>query len=191
MTQNRKPPAFQEYPADMLALLAFRKMSLQDRGLLYTMRLECWVNQYLPKNPYDLAKILGMPATEVTESLSNVMCLFKITGENIVSPELEKYRLHLAERKEKQSNGGKIGSKITNSKRKTELSQGNEDSSMSAGNLQPTRQGRDESLVESKPEKQSQNQSTEEGEVPEPFISDYEAAEHQFPISKTYANKDD
>lgn len=60
MNQNRAAPAFQEYAATMLALLPFRTMTLQDRGLLYTMRLECWVNVRLPYNHNDLAKVLGL-----------------------------------------------------------------------------------------------------------------------------------
>ena len=48
--QNRKPPAYQEYAATILAQLPFRAMNLQDRGLLFTMRLECWVNTRLPSN---------------------------------------------------------------------------------------------------------------------------------------------
>lgn len=189
MAQNREPPAFQEYAANMMAQLAFRKMSLQDRGLLYTMRLECWVNQRLPKNPHDLAKVLGIPAPEVITSLPIVMYFFMITGEYIICPELENYRIHLAEIREKQSKGGKNGSKKTNEKRKNEKK--SEDSSNPTGELDRTRQVHDESLDQSTPEKQSQEQSTGDGDGPELFVSDYEAGEHQFPISNTYANKDD
>ncbi len=57
MSQNRKAPAYQEYAATIMAQLSFRTMSLQDRGLLYTMRLECWVNMRLPNNHNDLAKV--------------------------------------------------------------------------------------------------------------------------------------
>ena len=48
MAQNREPPAFQEYAAAMMAKTDYRLMSLAGRGLLYTMRLECWVNLTCP-----------------------------------------------------------------------------------------------------------------------------------------------
>lgn len=60
MTQNRDAPAYQEYAAALLARLPFRTMTLQDRGLLYTMRLECWVNVRLPNDHNSLAKVLGL-----------------------------------------------------------------------------------------------------------------------------------
>ena len=47
MAQNREPPAFQEYTASVVAKTEYRVMSLESRGLHYTMRLdlECWVNR--------------------------------------------------------------------------------------------------------------------------------------------------
>ncbi len=99
MAQNRKAPAYQEYAATILAQLSFRTMSLQDRGLLYTMRLECWVNMCLPNNHIELAKVLGVPAAEVMTSLPAVMPFFEIAGNFIISPELEDYRIHLENRK--------------------------------------------------------------------------------------------
>jgi len=65
MSQNRDAPAYQEYAAAILARLAFRTMTLQDRGLLFTMRLECWVNVRLPSEHNNLAKVLGLPTAEV------------------------------------------------------------------------------------------------------------------------------
>ena len=56
-SQNRPPPAFQEYASDTLANIEFRLLSLPERGLRATMRLECWVNVYVPANPQELAKI--------------------------------------------------------------------------------------------------------------------------------------
>jgi hypothetical protein len=70
MGQNRSAPAYQEYATALLAQLPFRTMTLQDRGLLYTMRMECWVNIRLPQNHADLAKVLGLPVAEVAESLT-------------------------------------------------------------------------------------------------------------------------
>jgi hypothetical protein len=179
MAQNRKAPAYQEYAATILAQLSFRTMSLQDRGLLYTMRLECWVNMRLPNNHNDLSKVLGLPVAEVIASLPTVMPFFEITGDFIISPELEDYRIHLADRKLKQSQGGKRGSAITNDKRSRKVHADNPSdlSSNSSTNPQVSRQGSVESSVQSSTAKPSQTQFSKKGVIDDPFVRDYEAAE--------------
>ena len=170
MSQNRNAPAYQEYAATILAQLPFRTMSLQDRGLFYTMRLECWVNKQLPKDHNVLAKAFGLPVDEVKASLPAVMPFFKIEGEFIICPELEDYKAHLDERKHKQSQGGKTGSAITNEKSMAAKEIINEESSNPSSTLssnsQVTRQvpcrGSDESLVQLSTVKQSQIQSSKE-----------------------------
>lgn len=179
MSQNREPPAFQEYAATMLSKLSFRTMTLQDRGLLYTMRLECWVNKQLPSNHHDLAKVLGQPVEEVITSLTAVMEFFELTGDSIVCPELENYHAHLAERKLKQSQGGKRGSAITNSKRNRKVHADNPGdlSSNSSTTPQVSRQGAIESSVQSNTAKPSQTQFSKKSVVDDPFVRDYEAGE--------------
>jgi uncharacterized protein YdaU (DUF1376 family) len=174
--QNRDAPAYQEYAATILAQLPFRTMTLQERGLLYTMRLECWVNVRLPRNHNDLAKVLGLSVAEVENSLAAVMLFFDVEEGFVVCPELENYRAHLADRKTKQSEGGKIGSAITNRNRhgKTVNHGG---ASTPSSTLRLTRRGKVEPLVQSIAEKPSQNQSTESAVITDSFISDYEAAE--------------
>lgn len=179
MTQNRKPPAYQEYAATILVQIPFRTMSLRDRGLLYTMRLECWVNQRLPNDPGDLSKVLGFSAAEISASLPVVMPFFAIDGDFIICPELESYRAHLAERKLKQSQGGKRGSAITNSKRSRKVHADNPDdlSSNSPTNPQVSHQGSVESSVQSSTAKPSQTQFSKKSVVDDPFVRDYEVAE--------------
>lgn len=176
MSQNRDAPAYQEYAATILAQLPFRTMTLQDRGLLYTMRLECWVNVRLPHNHNDLAKVLGLPVAEVAGSFAAVMPFFEIVDGFITSPELENYRAHLADRKLKQSLGGKLGSKITNKKRnRSESNLENEVSSTPPSTSRLTRRGSSVSLVQSSTKQSSPNQLSEK--AVDPFIAEYEAAE--------------
>lgn len=178
MSQNRDAPAYQEYAATILAQLPFRIMRLQDRGLLYTMRLECWVNVRLPHSHNDLAKVLGLPVAEIAGSLAAVMPFFEVVDGFIVSPELESYRAHLEDRKNKQSHGGKLGSAITNRKRKRPAKTADDGvSSIPSSTSRLPRQGRGESLVQSSTEKPSQNQPSERGVITDPFIAEYEAAE--------------
>lgn len=178
MSQNRDAPAYQEYAATILAQLPFRTMSLQDRGLLYTMKLECWVNVRLPHNHNDLAKVLGLSVAEVAGSLAAVMPFFDVVDGFIVSPELENYRAHLADRKSKQSHGGKRGSAITNGKRnRRAMAVDDVVSSTPPSTSRLPRRGGGESSVQQSTEKPSQNQLSERGVIVDPFIAEYEAAE--------------
>lgn len=178
MSQNRDAPAYQEYAATMLTQIPFRTMSLQDRGLLYTMRLECWVNVQLPNNHTDLAKVLGLPVAEVAGSLAAVMPFFEIVDGFIISPELENYRAHLADRKIKQSQGGKRGSAITNSKRNRPAKTVDDGvTSTPSSTSRLPRQGGVESSVQPRTEKPSQNQLAGRAVIDDPFVTAYEAAE--------------
>ena len=135
MTQNREPPAYQEYAANMLAKIEYRKMSLAERGLMDTLRRECWVNGGLPENPGILARVLHYDQAEVEAALPSVMPFFAIERDRIVCPELENYRTHLAEARERQAAGGRRSA----NKRKTE--QGKGDCGDSASTLQaPSKQ---------------------------------------------------
>lgn len=105
--QNRDAPAYQEYAASMMAKLEYRAMSLAERGLLYTMRQECWVNDRLPADPTRLAKVLGCDAMEVARALPALRTFFVEQDGFFRSPELDDYRLHLADSKKRMSDGGK------------------------------------------------------------------------------------
>ena len=112
-SQGRKAPAYQEYASDMIARLDYRTLTLPQRGLLYSMRLECWVNQFLPESPSVLARILGFDAAEVAAEVPYVMPFFECENGRIFAPDLEAYREHLDERHKRQS----AAAKATNEKR--------------------------------------------------------------------------
>jgi len=153
MAEKRPPPAYQEYAATMLANINFRAISLEERGLLYTLRLECWENKSLPRDTTVLSKVLGLPVSE--SALKAIEPFFKYEDNAITSPELDNYQLALDERKEKQRKGGQKGAKVTNSR--SDKSPPNR----TAGNPQVSRRGSGGFLVKSNPEKQSQNQRNE------------------------------
>ena len=162
MAQNRKPPAFQEYAATILSSKSFRVMSLSQRGLLFTMRLECWVNQSIPSLSNDLARYLGLNNQEVLDALSaNVISYFSESEGSYMCPELEDYRQHIKEQRDKQRAGGKKAAAITNKKWK----------GIESGNPQVTC----ESLVQLSPVKLSSNQSLERGNIHDDFVKDYES----------------
>ncbi|HAT39486.1 MAG TPA: hypothetical protein DCW35_05845 [Polynucleobacter sp.] len=68
--RGRPAPAFQEYASDMLANSRYKTMLLAERGLMDTMRRECWVNGSIPKEPRELAAYLGKLFEEINSNLS-------------------------------------------------------------------------------------------------------------------------
>jgi len=113
MSNNRTAPAYQEYAANIIARFEYRTLTLPQRGLLYSMRLECWVNQYLPESPSVLARILGFDVAEVAAEIPYVMPFFEIEDGRIFAPDLEAYRARLDARKEAQT----AAAQATNQKR--------------------------------------------------------------------------
>ena len=107
MAQNRPAPCYQEYTASMLANVNFRQMPLAARGLLYTLRLECWENHRLPADLGKLASVLRFDESEIIAAMQWLDTFIRIKDGWLTSPELDDYRQHLADRRKAQSNGGK------------------------------------------------------------------------------------
>lgn len=182
MAQNRKPPAFQVYAADELSRRSFKLATLAERGLIYTIKNECWVNGSVPADPIQLAKYLGIPEDELELSLTeNVLSYFQKDGDSLICPELEDYRKHLDEIRIKKSEGGKQGAKTTNTRYKRPMID-------RSGNPQDTREMSRDSLVEHRKENQNQEnqnqvQSIEKGElVDECFLREYEETDDSTPF---------
>lgn len=164
MAQNRPPPAFMEYAAAMMAKVEYRILTLPERGLLYSMRLECWVNCSVPASPAILARVLGYQPADVTAALPSVLPFFRQEGAVLVSPELEDYRAHLSGIREKQAAGGKQGAAMTNGKRSTAKTKAGQGKAGDSSNPQVTRASTRESLVQSKPTQSNPTQSLETGD---------------------------
>jgi len=116
---NRLPPAYQEYASDMLANSRYRTMSLAERGLMDTMRRECWFNGSVPKEPQELATYLGKPVEDISLNLSiRVLSFFRERHDQLICPELDAYKAELEIRTKKMSEGGKKGGESTQIKNK-------------------------------------------------------------------------
>lgn len=168
MSQNRPPPAYMEYAAAMLSDIRFRLMSPAERGVLYTIRLECWVNNGVPSDPTILAKILGFDSVLIASSLPAVLKFLERNGDLLVCPDLEDYRAHLKGVREKQAAGGRLGAATTNGKTKSpraRTKQGEPSNTASNPTSYPhgTRPTTCESSYQIKPDQHNQNQSLEEG----------------------------
>lgn len=90
--QNRPPPAYQEYAASMLSKQSFRNLSMEERGLLYTIRMECWINHSLPANLVELSRVLGVQKIKSIANLKPFLC---VINKQITCPDLDDYRGHL------------------------------------------------------------------------------------------------
>jgi hypothetical protein len=127
------------------------------------MRLECWVNHSIPSLSNELAKYLGFSHKEISEALSlDVISYFNESESSYICPELEDYRQHLKEQRDKQRAGARKAAAITNNRWK----------GVGSGNPQVTC----ESLVQLSPVKLSSNQSLEKGNIHDDFVKDYESA---------------
>jgi hypothetical protein len=114
LPEKRPLPAYLEYASDILASLNYRLMSLEERGLWDTMRKECWVNDRLPSNPHELAKILNIESATLQHALTKRVKSFFIEEDgSFISPELEGYRDGVLQRRELMSKGGAKGGKAT------------------------------------------------------------------------------
>lgn len=115
MKPQRAPPAYMEYAANTMANIIFRGLSMSQRGLLSTMKMECWVNGCVPSNPATLARLFGADPMEIAHDLQEIIFFFEDLGNGFIdNKDLIIYRAELAERKRKQSEGGKKGAKTTN-----------------------------------------------------------------------------
>lgn len=174
MAQNRPPPAFQEYAASMLSSMTFRMMSLQSRGLLYTIRLEYWIGNPLPSNPEKLSRVLGLSNSEVGNSLLELGELVRIDQGFLKVPELDDYKNHLEDRHRKQSEGGKEGARRSKEK-SNQFKQVENSDDYSKGDLQVPCGSTRGSLVKSNPVQSNSTQISQvTNEADKEWIEDYD-----------------
>lgn len=103
-------PYYPNYSANFIAHRHYRLMSLEERGLLWSMYNDYWVNRYLPNNPQDLAKYLGFDSTIIERALTDkVLHFFAIDGKGLKCPELDDYLQNIETKRNAQSDGGKLG----------------------------------------------------------------------------------
>lgn len=110
--RTKENPGLMIYPADMLSSRRYQTMSAEERGVLDSIRNECWVNGSVPANKALLAKILLLEIDEVRRGLTERV-LHYLDEENgeFTMPDVERYRAEKEEVRRKQSQGGKKGMK--------------------------------------------------------------------------------
>ena len=177
----RPAPAYQEYASDMLANYDFRVLSLAERGLVHTLKLECWVNHKFPADKSKMARALGFDQAEIDKTLNdNVMAFFEVNDGFLFSPELELYRAKQQKRRSGQSAGGKKGAEKTNSVHQKAKAKAPESKSQATRELPASKTrvlSRDEmSGVETKRTEQSLEKGVDS------FVSEYEAEDDSIPF---------
>lgn len=171
MSQKKRPaPAYMEYAANVLASMSFREASIAARGLLYTLRLECWVNGKVPSDPKRLSRVLGVP-DDLALLLPEIASFFDIDGEHMTCIDIELYRAEAKARQEKLSAGGKAGADKTNFNRR--ITGSATPSATPSGSRRPLRLDQ----VNLDQVNSIQTQSLEGGSTCKDFVDEYESHE--------------
>jgi hypothetical protein len=110
--EKRPPPWFKEYASDMLANHHYRELSLAERGLLDTIRRECWVagGKGISADPARLGRLTGFPVNEVAALLSPILPLLHLDDSGYLYDEdlARQYAENCLKRGKLQLNG-KVG----------------------------------------------------------------------------------
>lgn len=107
----KKNPAYLEFPADILNNEIFMQMSMNQRGVFWTMRMYCWKNGDVPEYRGGLSKLLGIGTTSLNKLLEDgkILRFFSETedGHRLYCHDLELYRQLLIDKKMKRIEDGK------------------------------------------------------------------------------------
>lgn len=118
-------PWFRLYAANFQSDRQYRMMSLEERGLLFTLLLECWISVDVPSSTEEIAAFTGYSQAAVNEAFTGrVQSYFRVDESAIVSPYLEEERQGYKDRQRKQIEGGKLGAAIKKQKAASRLAEG-------------------------------------------------------------------
>ena len=111
-------PWFRMFAAHYLADRNFRTSSLEERGLILSMLLECWASIDIPKNPNELGQILGVPVDQVKRALTpKALSFFSERAESYHSCFLDDQRNKFLEGRKARKEGGQKGAAIKKMKK--------------------------------------------------------------------------
>ena len=111
-----KAPAYQEYPADILNNEKFVRMTYEERGLYWTLRMYSWQNESLPSDLLELSEICRLDHGHFKRLWEPRVSQFftPCPGQpsRIVEPSLEAYRKKLQAQSQRRQVAGKRGSEV-------------------------------------------------------------------------------
>ncbi len=99
-----KAPAFMFYAGDYLASSRVQLMTLEEEGAYIRLLCHCWNAGSIPKEPEQIARLIGKGAS--TTLATNVATMFIPKGNVLVHDRLEKYRDERQRWIEKSREGG-------------------------------------------------------------------------------------
>ena len=100
-------PWFRLFSSHYLADRDYRLSSLDERGLIFSMLLECWSSCDVPKDCLELSQVIGVPKDQVDRALTpKVTSFFKTRDGFYYSEYLEQQRsVFLLTRTEQRAGG--------------------------------------------------------------------------------------
>ncbi len=109
---STKSPAFQFYPRDYLSDAKTRAMTFKQRGMYWDLVSHCWLEQGLPEDPLEIARILGIvtPQRFVTNDWPVISRCFRLVpGGGHQHGRLDVERRKQAEYRESRAVSGSLG----------------------------------------------------------------------------------
>jgi len=103
-----KSPAFQFYPKDFLSDPNVISMRMAERGAYITLLCLCWMEQVLPADPDELARLCKIPRSIFAAMWPNLSRCFILQNGTLVQPRLEREREKQHIYKQLQSLKGKL-----------------------------------------------------------------------------------
>jgi len=111
MSSGKRFPMLPWFPSDYLT--ATRHMSLAERGLYTDLLFYEWLQGPLPREPKQLAQLVGCRLTEFLRHWPTVQPKFADTPAGLVNARLEQHRTKALELSEKRARIGAHGGKVS------------------------------------------------------------------------------
>ena len=102
--QSKRSPAFQFYPRDFLSSSKVDQMSMTERGIYITLLARCWLDNGLPADLGDLARMVRIPKARFERIWirSQLSACFEQKQDRLINPRLEIERRVQTEYRRKQ-----------------------------------------------------------------------------------------
>lgn len=113
----RSKPSFDVYASDLMASEEYALATLHERGLLLTLLNYCWVNGSIPADHSKMARLLQLDIADINNATNDLIQKHLVPSPQdatrLYSPELERQRMIINERRQQMSAGGRRGGQKT------------------------------------------------------------------------------
>jgi hypothetical protein len=106
----------------MLADENFKLATLAERGLIWTICVQCWVSDSAPADHGELAQVLGLGRPDLEAAFTaRVLGFFVELNGRLFREELREQKAQMMARREEQARGGRRGAKAKWGKAKRQM----------------------------------------------------------------------